>query len=266
MKEEKIANAFYGNSKTWPIAELEGCHPVDVAYEISSQSKTSWSVTQSSWNVGDINTSHFVSFLNEDESICKQDSCEVKCSKCPIVQYCVHHFNCTCSEFATKRVCAHIHVIIMNDLIGKNEQTEVDQSVVTNKPNDVEKKQTTKSHCNDQPIDTTKTLIEEKVQTQDSLTSCAKVSMKEEAKSYLWSLIRYVDELPDSSETIQDVCNKIVKTGKTILTKDRQMTCRIGRVINSKDVIKKIVVSDSLKDTHSKEDSPNFDLTQKSVM
>ena len=133
FREEKIEMDLYGEFKPMTIGELERCHPSDVSFEISVQGKNSWSVTQSSWNVGDINTSHSITFLDDEDPICRKEFCKLRCSKCPNMQFCAHQFNCTCSEFASKRVCTHMHVIIMNDLIQKdNKQVQFDHTYGTN--------------------------------------------------------------------------------------------------------------------------------------
>ena len=257
FREEKIALDFYGNAKSWPIAELERCHPSDVSFEISSQSKTSWSVTQSSWNVGDINTSHFVTFLNEEEPICAQDSCTLRCSKCPVVKYCAHQFNCTCSEFASKQVCTHIHVIIMNDLIDRNEPTQLDhtygseaaipftlKSVVT------EKEGISCLNDSDQINKKLESYLKgSQVTEQGPLLSDKEISLKEEAKSCLWSMIRYIDGFNDSSDNVTAICNKVIKTTKDLLPKNKQMTCRINQIVDTKELVEKCSNSKPLNRT-----------------
>ena len=80
--------------------------------------------------------------------------------------------------------------------------------------------------------------------------------LKNEAKSCLWSTIRYIDGLNDSSENIEEICTKIIKATKNLLPKSKQMKCTISRIVDSKELIEKcksteIICSDSTKNKHS---------------
>ena len=266
LKEDKMSIGFYGNSKPWTIAEFERCHPANISFEISSQSKTSWSVTQSSWDVGDINTSHFVSFLEgEDTTICLKSSCKARCPKCPSTQfYCVHQFTCTCSEFTSRRFCTHIHVIIMNDLISKSNESEdqlehnhASDASTTAFKQDLHAKNGDISDNNDEHVEDKPIEPGLEASMKDTLESDPNFKLKEDAKSCLWSMIRYIDGLDDkaSVNNIKDICSKIMKTTKDILPKNMKMECKISRIPESKELIDKI--SNLKKSSDDKE--CNFD-------
>lgn len=255
-REEKLEMDLYGESKPWTVGELERCHPSDVSFEISVQSKNSWSVTQSSWNVGDINTSHFVTFLEEEEPICRKDFCRLRCSKCPNAQFCAHQFNCTCSEFASKRVCTHIHVIVMNDLIRKdNVRVQLDHTYGTS---DVASQL---DITNDAQIEKKAVLVNSDLISSNNCASddneflsCEKNKLIAEAKSCLWSAIRYIDSIEDSSENVVEICKKLIKTTKEILPKNKQLTCKISRIEQPFDEMKKWTTSKHLGSaTHQSE-------------
>ena len=77
------------------------------------------------------------------------------------------------------------------------------------------------------------------------LPSNIHANLKEDAKSCLWSLIRYIDEL-SPSENLQDICNKVIKTSNNLLPKNKQMSCKISRVDGSMDMFEKLKVCEDL--------------------
>ena len=52
----------------------------------------------------------------------------------------------------------------------------------------------------------------------------------QEAKSCLWSAIRYIDEIEKSQTNIKEICKKLIKTTKEILPKNKQMICKITKI------------------------------------
>ena len=88
----------------------------------------------------------------------------------------------------------------------------------------------------------------------NEILSCQKSKLISEAKSCLWSAIRYIDSIEDSSKNVVEICKKLIKTTKEILPKNKQLTCKISRIEQPFDEMKKLTTSKHLDSaTHQSE-------------
>ena len=135
----------------------------------------------------------------------------------------------------------------MNNLIGRNEPNQLDHTygsdVVNENTEDVasEKQNTESKNYSDPTRNILENNIDKNYSELQEVSSLPKKEndLKKEAKSCLWSTIRYIDELNDSTENIEEICTKIIKATKNLLPKSKQMTCTISRIVDSKALIEK---------------------------